>query len=306
MSLLNRSPKDNGVAAYPPIPQEYSATDQEAHRDVEYRPPSAIVQTIHFIINEFYLFKHERAVYITLVLAIIPAIMVVIVANSDSSDGPMSLLGMSMFMAPFMVSLIASGASGKLIANEIKSRTAYMNLSYPINRASFTIGKFLAGFLISLAFVLMAILLSALACIIVVGPVDGGSLANAIIYLTMATFSFSAIAFFLGVVTNHGNMAGILVTFILLPIIVLSVSFASMLGYSMFSSVVPYLYLMPTCLPDLALYSLGSTGLSITGFAGSLLSIYSNVDMTLALGSGLAFGIVFVILSLIIVYKKDL
>ena len=307
MSLFDREIDDSRGIVGDWESSGYSATDEEAHRDIVYKVPSSIAQTIYFFLNEFRLFKKEAGVYVTLVLALLPMFMIIGVYALNLPLPGTTMIGLSLFLAPFMVVLISSSATGKQINHEIKSRSAYMSLSFPIKRASFTVGKFFAGYLVALALIMEAFVLAIVAGHFLLGGVDWDVMLSAMLCLAIGSFAISATAYFLGTVFNHGSMAGLLVMFILLPFILIGLGAAgNFSGNEILGSISPYLYLVPSCLPDLALQLFSYTGLSLTSMVGSLANIYGSVDYGLAMIVGVVWGFAFLILAVIRVNRKDL
>ena len=65
-------------------------------------------------------------------------------------------MGILLCFLPVFLALLSSLLCGRMISDEIKERTAYMNFALPAHRISFCLGKYLAGFIICLGVFILA------------------------------------------------------------------------------------------------------------------------------------------------------
>lgn len=231
-------------------------SDEEAHRDVTYRIPSRLHQTVAVFMVQMKLYGKESTVVAMIAAAVlIPVIMLVIPEVYVSGitglarDGT-QYLGLMLILLPVMVSLMASVVCGPLIGSEFKDRTAFINLSLPVSRVSFCIGKFAAGFVLCLGMFLLAYSMGLLTTMMEYSTVDSGAVLGSLAICVVCVFSFCATAFGIGAVTA-GPTKGLpfLIMTILVPVLLIFLG----LRYD-----AAWLFLLPVFLPDQAMMALGS------------------------------------------------
>lgn len=310
MKLMEReNPVEEPVQTEACEPVVYSASDEEAHRNTDYTVPSGLSQMFTFYMNEMYLYTKEAGVYITLIMAFIPAIALYAYSAllTDITDSSDYMMGMFLALTPFMVALIASNACAKQVNREYKERTAYMNLALPISRISFALGKFLSGLTLCIAFMFLAYISTYLVATALFGPMEGDVLGMSLAYLVMSCFMYCATSFALGAMTTRMNvMLPFMLLFIAIPGIVMIANLAVVLtGEPMLLDIISYLYLIPTSLPDLAVKVLGyGSPLSPSGLFGFMLS--GEIDGGPVLALGALWGIAFLVLGILMIKRKDL
>ncbi len=215
----------------------YSATDSEAHRDAVYSIPSHFRQTYIVFMTQMKAFGKMKWTYFMLFVALLIPILST-AANStieplmaafefETTYSNTYIAGLLAFL-PLLLGLFTSVLCGKQIPQEFKDRTAYMNISLPIDRSSFYIGKYLAGFVLSLGIFLFAYGSAIATAMMKYDSIFADLLSQSLIITVVGVFAYSATAFCVGSFMKRGSS---IVPFIFMSIVlptILGVSFAMM------------------------------------------------------------------------------
>ncbi|MBR2255657.1 MAG: ABC transporter permease [Candidatus Methanomethylophilaceae archaeon] len=204
----------------------YRMTDEEAHRFTAYHAPDMLQQTWQMFAVQMKLFAKMKWTYFMLVMALMIPITVAVAPGfiEDTLYGfgftghfsNVYIAGLLFFM-PLFLGLFTSVMCGTSISNEFKDRTAYMNLCLPVSRFSFYFGKFLAGFVMTLAAFMFAYSMAVMTAATKYGNEFFGDLICQSMGLVMiAVFAYSATAFAIGSVMKRGSA---LVPFVLMSFI---------------------------------------------------------------------------------------
>ncbi len=125
----------------------YHATDDQAHRDRSYHIPSFMKQTVIMFMVQMKLYSKMKWTYFMLFVALlIPIVTLVIPMLFDSLamqlGSSTAYIGILLSMMPIFIGFFTAILCGPPIGREFKDRTAYMNVSLPVSRISFYIGKY--------------------------------------------------------------------------------------------------------------------------------------------------------------------
>ncbi len=208
----------------------YSASDGEAHRDRVYSAPSFLKQTLIVFMVQMKLFAKQKWTFIMLFVALLIPLLTIVLR--DNIDSIMKMMGFGDFsnmyiagllaLLPLLLGLFTSILCGKQIPQEFKDRTAYMNISLPIHRASFFFGKYLAGFLVCLGIFMFAY---GSAIITAAGKYDSiyaDLLSESLMITLVGVFAYTATAFCIGCFMKRGSsIVPFFAMSIALPIIIL-------------------------------------------------------------------------------------
>ncbi|MBR4226057.1 MAG: ABC transporter permease [Candidatus Methanomethylophilaceae archaeon] len=254
----------------------YSATDEEAHRDVRYSIPSSLRQTLTVFMVQMKLFSKMRWTYILLFTALL---IPIIAFSSPEFIDILSTFGYSkgysttkiaglLFFLPLMLGLMTSIMCGTQMPTEFKERTAYMNIPLPLSRASFFFGKFLAGFVMCLGIFMFAYSMAIATAMVDYDTIFPDLILNSIGLTVIGVLAYSATAYTLGCLTKKGSsiFPFVLMSFAI-PLVVLIIC-SQTNDYT--------LTLLPMFLGEAAL---GILGASMTGSVGMV--ILGNMDLTL-------------------------
>lgn len=284
---------------------DYNASGEEAHRDVRYSVPSWAKQTLTLFMVQMKLFSKARWTFVTLFTALLIPILVIGAEDTISfllssfwftTNSNTYIAGLLAFL-PMFLGLFTSILCGTQIPSEFKDRTAYLNISLPISRSSFYIGKYLAELLLCLGIFMFAYGSAvATATMMGYGTIFTDLLGESLMVTIIAVFAYSATAFCIGSFMNKGSS---LIPFALMtvaiPIIVLLVgALTDWWG----------LTILPMFLDEAAL---GLLGARITGFAG--MAMISEMDLTNLLPMeivGVVWGIAFLIIGLIKTQRREM
>ena len=197
---------------------------------------------------------------------------------------------------PLFIGLYTSVLCGSQIPNEFKDRTAYLNISLPISRSSFYIGKYLAGLILCLGIFMFAYGSAVATAMMRYDTIFSDLLGESLMLTIIAVFAYSATAFCVGSFMKRGSS---LIPFILMsvviPVVVLLVGSYTgnwALGY------------LPSFLGEAALGLLGST---MTGSVG--MPILGNIDLNNIVPMavvGVVWGFAFLILGLIQTKRREM
>lgn len=285
---------------------EYSASDDQAHRDRVYRAPSFLKQTLIMFMVQMKLYSKMKWTYFMLFMAIlIPAIALVNDNMFDSLEAslPTSLpyLGTLLSMMPIFLGFFTALLSGPSIGREFKERTAYMNISLPASRASFYMGKYLAGFVLSLGIFMFAYGMAVATTMLRYDAIFGDLITESLITMIVALFAYSATAFCIGAFSRRPStlMPFVLLTFVL-PVVLL-------LCYIEYD--VEALMLLPCFLPDVSLYLTGAPIVgSVSGFFSLILGtpVVDSTEMWTMTGIGIVWGVLFLLLGLFKTQRREM
>ena len=130
-------------------------TDEEAHRNVSYELPSFASQTYQCFIVQMKRYTRQRIMWMCIVLlALIVIIYVAIKSFTDpgmmlpNTDVANTYIAALMSMSAIIIPLLSAIAFGSMLSHEFNERTVFLSLPLPMSRASFYLGKFLAGFVL--------------------------------------------------------------------------------------------------------------------------------------------------------------
>jgi len=198
-------------------------TSDDHYNTIGMRPISAIDQIFTVFSAQMRLFFRNKLLYMILILtALVP-----ILGFSGLGESLLNMFDLTatsaylLILLPLMAVAIPALLCGKLISSEFKDRTIYLNLPLPMSRTTFYIGKFLAGYVVSLGAIWTAMGFAFLAGQILYEPTYPYDLGMSMLVCAGGVFAVSAMAFALGTFLRRGS--GILVMFLmlLLPFILL-------------------------------------------------------------------------------------
>ncbi len=276
----------------------YSATDEEAHRDVKYSIKSSFSQMLTVFMVQMKLFSKMKWTYILLFTALL---IPIIAFSAPDFINILSTFGYSkgysttkiaglLFFLPLMLGLMTSIMCGTQMPLEFKERTAYMNIPLPMSRASFFFGKYLAGFVMCLGIFMFAYSMAIATALVDYDTIFPDLILNSIFLTIIGVMAYSATAYTLGCLTKKGSsiFPFVLMSFII-PLIVMIIC----------SQTDDYtLTLLPMFLGEAAL---GILGASMTGSAGMIVLSQMDLTMTWAM---VVIGIVWTVVMLLIGYVK--
>lgn len=284
---------------------DYNASDEEAHRDVRYSVPSWAKQTLTMFMVQMKLFSKARWTFVMLFTALLIPVLVIGAEDTISfllsqfwftTNSNTYIAGLLAFL-PMFLGLFTSILCGTQIPGEFKDRTAYLNVSLPMSRSSFYIGKYLAGLILCLGIFMFAYGSAvATAAMMGYGTIFTDLLGESLMVTIIAVFAYSATAFCIGSFMNRGSS---LIPFALMtvavPVVVLLIgTFTDWWGLTM----------LPMFLGEAAL---GLLGAQVTGSAG--MAMISEMDLTNILPMeivGIVWGVAFLILGLIKTQRREM
>ena len=250
----------------------YSASDDEAHRDRIYSAPSFLKQTLIVFMVQMKLFAKQKWTFVMLFVALLIPLLTVLLGNNI--DAILKLMGFGDFsntyiagllaLLPLLLGLFTSILCGKQIPQEFKDRTAYMNISLPIHRASFFFGKYLAGFLMCLGIFMFAYGSAILTAAWRYDSIYTDLLSESLMITLVGVFAYTATAFCIGCFMKRGSsIVPFFAMSIALPLVIL-------IADNHLDSVLAY---MPCFLGEAALGLLGAP------FCASVILIPSSLDL---------------------------
>ena len=284
----------------------YHATDDQAHRDRSYHIPSFMKQTVIMFMVQMKLYSKMKWTYFMLFVALlIPIVTLVIPMLFDSLamqlGSSTAYIGILLSMMPIFIGFFTAILCGPPIGREFKDRTAYMNVSLPVSRISFYIGKYLAGFLMSLGIFMFAYGVAVATAMMRYDLVFADLITESLIAMIASLFAYSATAFCIGAFTKRPStmMPFILMTF-LLPAVLMILS----LRYE-----IDWLMLFPCFLPDVSVAALGTPIVgSVSGFFGLMngASMVNASDMWVMCGIGIVWGVLLLALGMIRTMRREM
>ena len=288
----------------------YNASNEQAHRDVTYHIPSFMKQTMIVFMVQMKLFAKMKWTYFMLFVALLIPIVVVaggdflqnfMMMNGFASDYSNTYIGGLLSFLPLLIGLFTSVLCGTQLPNEFKERTAYMNVSLPMSRISFYLGKYLAGFVMCLGVFMfaygMAIATSTMKYDSIFADLLGQSLSLTIV----AVFAYSATAYCIGSFMRRGSS--------MVPFIVMAIALPAVcaLGFMYFMSEgtdLSWVFNLPCFLGEAALGVLGS---QMSGSVGMLILPYMDLSsVSTNIVVGIVWGIAFFVLGMIKTVRREM
>ncbi len=285
----------------------YVASDEEAHRNRVYTPPSFLVQMFTVMFAQMKLFGKGKATLVLLCMIVaIPAITLIIPDFMDQLANNMGVVvsnaytGFLLVMLPAVVALFTAKQCGPQIPNEFKEKTAYMSIPLPMHRLAFYFGKYLAGFLYCLALFLLAFGVAVACTELKYDEFYIDILLQAFVGTVVAILVYSSTAFCIGCFLKRGSvLAPLILNMAVLPMVffLLSIKFKwdSML-------------LAPIFLPDAVVQSLGfpMSG-SMMGMLNSTLGVSAGFgDMWTMCALGVLWSVGFLLLGAFRMTRREM
>lgn len=289
---------------------EYNASNEQAHRDVTYHIPSFMKQTMIMFMVQMKLFSKMKWTYFMLFVALlIPVIifvgedmlMVVMTAYGFVTDYSNTYIAGLLAFLPLLLGLFTSVLCGSQLPNEFKERTAYMNVSLPMSRASFYLGKYLAGFVMSLAIFMFAYGMAIATSMMKYDAIFADLLSASLGMTIVAVFAYSSTAFCIGSFMRRGSS--------MVPFILMTVALPLMcsLLFAYFQADGPDLsglFLLPCFLGEAAL---GILGAQMSGSVGIIIMQYMDLtNLALNITVGVVWGVLFLLLGLFKTMRREM
>ena len=280
----------------------YSASDDEAHRDRVYSAPSFMKQTMIVFMVQMKLFAKQKWTFIMLFVALLIPLLTILLG--DNIDAIMQMMGFGNFsntyiagqlaLLPLLLGQFTSKLCGKQIPQEFKDRTAYMNISLPSHRASFFLGKYLAGFLMWVGIFMLAYGSAIITATSKYDSIYADLLSESLTITLVGVFAYSATAFCIGCFMKKGSsIVPFFAMSIALPLVILIVD-------KQLDSALAY---MPCFLGEAALGLLGAP------MCASVILIPTSLDLTsigLMIAVGIVWGIGFLALGLYQTMRREM
>lgn len=288
----------------------YNASNEQAHRDVTYHIPSFTKQTIVMFMVQMKLFSKMKWTYFMLFVALL--IPIIMFAGEDMlmtimrsygfvTDYSNTYIAGLLSFLPLLLGLFTSVLCGSQLPNEFKERTAYMNVSLPMNRASFYLGKYLAGFVMSLAIFMFAYGMAIATAMTKYDAIFADLLSASLGMTIVAVFAYSSTAFCIGSFMRRGSS---MVPFILMTI---ALPLVCTLLFAYFQTDGPdlsWLFLLPCFLGEAAL---GILGAPMSGSVGILVMQYMDLtNPAINIGVGVVWGALFLLLGLFKTMRREM
>ena len=202
---------------------------------------------------------------------------------------------------PLLLGLFTSILCGSQLPNEFKERTAYMNVSLPMSRASFYLGKYLAGFVMSLAIFMFAYGMAIATSMTKYDAIFADLLSSSLALTIVGVFAYSATAFCIGSFMRRGSS---MVPFILMTI---ALPLVCTLAFAYFQADGPDLsglFVLPCFLGESAL---GILGAPMSGSVGMIVMPYLDLtSITPNVVVGIVWGMLFLILGLFKTIRREM
>lgn len=288
----------------------YNASNEQAHRDVTYHIPSFMKQTMIMFMVQMKLFSKMKWTYFMLFVALlIPVIlfvgedmlMVVMTAYGFVTDYSNTYIAGLLAFLPLLLGLFTSVLCGSQLPNEFKERTAYMNVSLPMSRASFYLGKYLAGFVMSLAIFMFAYGMAIATSMMKYDAIFADLLSASLGMTIVAVFAYSSTAFCIGSFMRRGSS---MVPFILMTV---ALPLICSLLFAYFQADGPDLsglFLLPCFLGEAAL---GILGAQMSGSVGIIIMQYMDLtNLALNITVGVVWGVLFLLLGLFKTMRREM
>ena len=288
----------------------YSASNEQAHRDVTYHIPSFLKQTMIMFMVQMKLFSKMKWTYFMLFVALlIPVIifvgedmlMLVMTTYGFVTDYSNTYIAGLLAFLPLLLGLFTSVLCGSQLPNEFKERTAYMNVSLPMSRASFYLGKYLAGFVMSLAIFMFAYGMAIATSMMKYDAIFADLLSASLGMTIVAVFAYSSTAFCIGSFMRRGSS---MVPFILMTV---ALPLICSLLFAYFQADGPDLsglFLLPCFLGEAAL---GILGAQMSGSVGIIIMQYMDLtNLALNITVGVVWGVLFLLLGLFKTMRREM
>ena len=288
----------------------YRATDDQAHRNVTYGIPSFMKQTWIVFMVQMKLFSKQKWTYFMLFVALL--IPIVYFAGHNLLTSMLSgfgfvteysntfIAGMLAFL-PLLLGLFTSVMCGTQLPNEFKERTAYMNVSLPLDRRSFYLGKYLAGFIMSLAVFMFAYGMAIATAMSRYDAIFADLLSSSLALTIVGVFAYSATAFCIGSFMRRGSS---LIPFIFMSVAIPMVCTLVFAVYEYTGPDLSWLFYLPCFLGEAAL---GILGAPMSGSAGMVVIPYmdlTNIGINLAVG--VVWGAAFLLLGMFKTMRREM
>jgi len=283
-------------------------SDEEAHRDVKYSIPSVFQQTMYMFKTQMALYSKRKFIYVVLVMAVlIPLIYmglngIVDLALLGEASGS-GMIGILLCMMPFIMSLFTAFICGSAIPSEFTERSAYMNMALPMSRASFCLGKYLAGLVITLGVFVFAYGMAMIGTMTEYDYFDEGALGLSFTMTVLATLFYSSFAFFMGCVLKRGAaLVSLLLMVMVVPIIEIYLYANDYMSSDVF-------VLLPNLLPDMACISLGSSfAASPVGMVNALVNVIdpSTFPLPTCVLIAVVFSVLFLGIGIYAVNRREM
>ena len=288
------------------------SSDDEAHRNVRYEIPNVLSQTISMFRTQMGLYSKKKSIYVILFLALlIPAIYVAIKGNREIMVGLMrltentatGLMGLLLSMLPFILALFAAFICGSSIPSEFRDRCAYMNMALPMSRTSFCLGKYLAGFVITMGVFVFAYGMAMVTAMTEFDSFDEQALGRSFLMVVLATLFASSFAFFMGCLMKRGSsIVSMLLLFLVIPALQVY-----LFSYDYISA--DLLQLMPNLLPDMACLTLGclisASPVGLANFVKPMLDPSEFPLMTSAIVA-IVCTLIFLMMGIMLVNRREM
>ena len=232
-------------------------SDEEAHRNVKYSIPNVFQQTMYMFRTQMSLYSKRKSIYVMLVMAVlIPIIYIGLNGLIDLSilgeASGSGMIGILLCMMPFIMSLFTAFICGSAIPSEFTERSAYMNMALPMSRASFCLGKYLAGFVITIGVFIFAYGMAMIGTMSEYDYFDESALGLSFVMTILATLFYSSFAFCMGCLLKRGAaLVSLLLMIFIIPLVEMYLYANNYMSQDVF-------VLLPNLLPDMACLSLGS------------------------------------------------
>lgn len=283
-------------------------SDEEAHRNVKYSIPSVFQQTMYMFKTQMALYSKRKSIYVVLVMAVlIPLIYmglngIVDLALLGEASGS-GMIGILLCMMPFIMSLFTAFICGSAIPSEFTERSAYMNMALPMSRASFCLGKYLAGLVITLGVFVFAYGMAMIGTMTEYDYFDEGALGLSFTMTVLATLFYSSFAFFMGCVLKRGAaLVSLLLMVMVVPIIEIYLYANDYMSSDVF-------VLLPNLLPDMACISLGSSfAASPVGMVNALVNVIdpSTFPLPTCVLIAVVFSVLFLGIGIYAVNRREM
>ena len=327
-ALESRSDKDEVIDTMDDDLYETGRTlDQtDAHRDVTYELPSWTSQTITCYMTQMKRFTKERKAW--MILALVVMIPVLYIGLSSLVPLPYShvtniFLTIPLFALPVISMFLSSNVCGSMLPREFNERTVYLSLPLPMSRSSFYLGKFLAGFSLTLGAIVAAYGVSILLALTVADTdVTYSAAMFTSLGVTMCSvFFFCAFTYMLSARSKRGaSMKSMMLLLVAIPMVCIVIyilpSIEQLEPYkgvlTVFGGVIKY---VPVFGPDVALNILGLSGmfefigmdhLSLYSFASNFSSMKLDVGAASVSVIAVLLGILCLIRGFMRINRRDM
>lgn len=193
----------------------YESFTEDKHRDSKYKLPSELNQMWTAFMVQMKLFmKSYLPIVMLLLVAAIPLIvysgvldgLIINTIRSEIGDTGETHMAISLGLLSVMTILISCMVCGTMLASEFRFRTAFLNFSIPQSRTTLYFGKFLAGFVLVAATVLLAFFVSiVMANLAGYGSVSTAAAGQALLLALAGSFAFCCIAYGMSAFMSHGS-----------------------------------------------------------------------------------------------------